>query len=404
MPPAQPGNNRAMPAPSPRWPAARIACGFAGLAAGLLAGAMAAGAPPPVAVQPRVLKLPALPAGTEPPMNLPENGALKMPFVTGGAPGVAGRINDTVWGQMLDGLAPPTSPGTTFTPPADKLPLGTMSTEYTSALLPAAAPRTLTLSLTGESCGAYCEDYTTLFTFDLRDGRAISLGDLLTPAGFTAVGRRLDAERRRAYQAQVRNVRAEMKSARGRKPVDDDAADRLGLNQDCLAGVDAAPTAPAWMAGDDLRLDGRGGFALTVPRCSNHASRALDDVGRLTVAFGAAELLPSLTPYGRAIVRGEGDAPAPADPMGRELHGLLGGLAVTMKLDPVREGQEGRGWYAYDKYRTPIPLVVRRQGRSLQAFEQSESRGQLELTPAGGSLVGTWSDKERRKELPVVLQ
>ncbi|MBU2410994.1 MAG: hypothetical protein KKC79_20375, partial [Gammaproteobacteria bacterium] len=115
---------------------------------------------PQIKVQSRELVMPELPAGSERPMNLPEDGAIKMPFVTGGAVGVAGRINDSVWRDMLDGLPAPSTPGRTFTPPPDRLPQGTISLDYTTRFIPKTQPRLLSLAFSGEGCGAYCEDYS----------------------------------------------------------------------------------------------------------------------------------------------------------------------------------------------------------------------------------------------------
>jgi hypothetical protein len=374
-------------------------------AAACLAPALAAGVPP-VAVQERVLKLPELPVGTDASTTMPEDGAIKMPFVTGGVPGVARRINEAVWHEMLMDVPVPVAAGKTFTLPLDKLVQSTTSLEYKAQWIPAASPRVLSLAFSGEGCGAYCEGFTITRLFDLRDGHALALGELVTVEGFDAIGRRIDTERRRAYQKQVRELRAALKSApRGKKEDDDDTAERLAFNEDCLKQVDTAPTTPQRLLDDVFSLDGRGALELTIGRCSNHAMRALDDVDQLTVTFPAPEMKPLLTPYGLAVVRQEGDAPPPPASFDtRELHGRLGGLAVTMKLEPLHEGVETRGWYAYDKYRTPIALVVRREGRSVHAVEQTEARGRFELTPAGGTLTGTWSDKDDRKQLPVILQ
>ena len=374
------------------------------LAAAGLPVATSAAALPPIAVQERTLVLPKMPAGADVPMNLPEDGAVKLPFVTGGAPGVAGRINDAVWRELLDGAVAPTAPGKTWTPPRDKLPQGTSSMSYTAAMLPVASPRLLSLSFSGEGCGAYCETYTSTRVFDLRDGRLVSLGDVLTVDGFVALGRRLDAERRRAYQAQVRELRASLKAApKGKKKDDDDdTADRLALDEDCLKEVDGNPSTPSSLVSDVFSLDGRGGLSLTRGRCSNHANRALDDVDEVKIAVSSTQLKGLLTPYGLAVVQQAGDAaPPPTTFAGRELHGRLAGLAVTMKLDPPRDGADTRGTYEYDKFHAPIPLIVRKEGSMLRAIEQA---GEFELTPAGGSLVGTWRDKDHRKQLPVIVQ
>ncbi len=393
------GDNRAMPARIRPLILALAAAGFA-------ASSPAAGVPP-VAVQERALVMPKLPAGADVPMNLPEDGAVKMPFVTGGAPGVAGRINAAVWHEMLDGADVPAAPGKTFTPRPDKLPQGTSSLQYKAAFMPAANPRLLSLDFSGEGCGAYCEEFTTTRVFDLRDGRELALGDLLTVDGFAVVGHRVDAERHRAYQKQVREIRAALKSApKGKKKDDDDEdEDRLVLNETCLKQVDSQLATPDWLVNVVFSLDGRGGLVLSLGRCSNHAMRALDDVDELKVAIPSADLKAALTPYGLAVVRLEGDAaPPPATFAGRELHGRLAGMPITLTLEPPRDGVETQGSYEYDKFHTPIALSVRKEGDELRAVEQAESRGEFELKPAGGSLVGTWRDKAHRKRLPVILQ
>jgi hypothetical protein len=372
--------------------------------AGATAPALAAGVPA-VAVQPRVFKRPRLPADASVPMNVPEDGAVRMPLVSGGAPGVARRINEAVWHAMLEGVPVPTGPGPSFSTRPDDLPQGTTTLDFTAALLPAATPRLLSLDFTGESCGAYCETFQVTRLFDLRDGRALSLGDLVSVEGLAAVGRRVDAERRRAYRKQLHDLgRASAQHGKKAKQDDDDTDDRIFLAQECLAQVDSQPATPQWLLSYRFALDGHGGLLLTVGRCSNHAMRALDDVGDITVAVAAKDLTPTLTPYGLAVLQQAGDAPPSAAPYARELHGRLGGMAITMQLDAPHDGADTRGWYAYDKYHTPIALSVHQDGDVLTAVEQAAAGGRFELRDAGGALLGTWSDAHGRKQRPVVLK
>ena len=357
---------------------------------------------PPVSVQARALKQRRPPSGNE-----PQDGAIKMPFVAGGAPGVARRINAAVWAEMLDGVPAPTTPGRTFTPPPGRELQGTDELDFKATLIPAGDPRVLSLALDGEGCGAYCENFDFTRTFDLRDGRRLSLGDLLTVEGFAEVGRRLDAARRNAYRKQLRQLESAAKAAARSKKADpdDDTDDRLEMNKSCLERVASEPSTPWWLLNEEFSLDGRGGLAVTKGRCSNHAGRALDDVGAITIAIPAAELRGLLTPYGLAVLQQSGDAsPPPAGFDGRELHGRIGGAAITMKLEPLREGVDTRGWIVYDKYRTPIQLAVRLQDREVAAIEQGAGGGQLDLTIGGATLAGTWKDKDRTRELPAIVQ
>lgn len=376
------------------------------LAAGAASPTLADGAPPLV-VQTRTLKLPEPAAGAQMSPDVPEDGAIKMPYAMGGAAGVARRINRAVWSEMLDGVPVPAAPGQTFTLPPGQETQGTRSLDYTATFIPPVAPRVLSLALNGESCGAYCEDFAHTRAFDLRDGRRLSLGDLLTVDGFAEVGRRVDAARRDAYRKQVRLLERTLEAAarRRQKDPDDDTDDRLAMNQDCLESVDSEPSTPWWLLDVEFALDGHGGMTVTRDRCSNHAGRALDDVGQVTTAIPASELQRLLTPYGLAVVQQRGDAPAPPNRFdGRELHGRVGGAAITMKLDPLREGVDTPGWYAYDKYRTPIRLSVRQQGGDVVATEQGAGHGRFELTIGGGTLAGTWADQKHDKALPAIVQ
>ena len=272
---------------------------------------------PPVKVQGRLLVLPPLPADSEVPMNVPQDGAVTMPWVVGGPPGVARRINDAVWREVLDIEPAPTQPGDTFTPPPDQLPQGTVSLTYSAAFIPAATPRLLSLDFSGEACGAYCEDFTHTRLFDLRDGRQLSLGDLLTAKGFADIGRRVDAQRRSAYRQQVRQLKAVLKSApEDQNDSESDDADRLALNEECLRRVAAEPSTPDSLLSHSFKLNSRQALELSIGRCSNHASRALDDVGDITVTIPAAALKTLLTSYGRAVVPHQGDAQPPAEGAG----------------------------------------------------------------------------------------
>lgn len=269
--------------------------------------------PPPFTVQARVLVMPPLPEGVVAPMNLPEDGALTLPFAAGGPPGVARRINDTVWREMLDGTPAPTEPGDTFTPPPDQLPRGTVALGYSADLIPPAAPRWLSLDFSGEACGAYCEDFAFTRVFDLHNGRVVTLGDLLTAQGFATVGRRVDAQRRTAYRQQVRQLKAARRAAPGdQSDTDIDVEDRLALNQECLRQATTEASTPERLLTHSFKLGRRNGLELSIGRCSNHASRALDDVGEITVTIPATELQSSLTAYGRAFVPGQGHPPPPA--------------------------------------------------------------------------------------------
>ena len=87
--------------------------------------------------------------------------------------------------------------------------------------------------------------------------------------------------------------------------------------------------APQELLSYSLKLNSNKGLVLSVGRCSNHASRALDDVGEIAVTIAATALKTSLTPYGRAVVLQQGDALPPP-------HHGIGGLFPMSRFGSTR--------------------------------------------------------------------
>jgi hypothetical protein len=329
------------------------------------------------------------------------DGAIKMPFVVSDDAAVAVRINGSLFIGLL-GMAPPPKPGASFTPLADQLPAGTAEQTFR---VTRNDDRVLALAVSGEGCGAYCENYDTDLNFDARNGRALALADLFNPAALNTLAQRIDKERARRYAAQLQTLKKELatqRKAHAKADELDDTEMRIALNQDCLAGVKTSPSRTDNLGYTGFSLAGPG-IALRTGRCSNHASRALDDVGAIVTPLAPDELRPLLTPYGRALVLNDGDAPPPAAVFGQILRGRIGGAAVTLLLDrPAGDGAVS-GHYFYDRYGRLIALAGTRQGNVLTLIEgEGATQAELTLTVRGDTVTGQW--KGNGKTLPVALE
>ena len=261
-----------------------------------------AGDAAPIRVQSQSLLLPALPSDFDPTSQMAKDGDIKMPFVLGGKPGVAARINQQVWQDMLDTPAP-LKPSKTWTPDPQHLPMGTMSLTFNAQLRPKDAPQLLLLTLSGESCGAYCENFSRTLTFDLQDGSRLQLADVVNARGLAAIAGFVQRARRESYQRQIRKIQQTLrKTARRDAEARSDLENRLFLNEDCLKMAQTPPNAAHW-ASAEVVPDKAGGLRLITKRCSNHAMRALDDVGEITVQVSLALIQPTLTDRGRRLLR-----------------------------------------------------------------------------------------------------
>jgi hypothetical protein len=325
-------------------------------------------------------------------------GSVKLPFVEPASP-VAARINEALY--LALGMVAPQKPGASFTPPAEQLPHGTASQDFNVARND---DRLLVIVLSAEGCGAYCENYDTVYNFDARSGWLIALQDLVQPAAMEGLARRIAKESARRYAEQIKTLRQELAAARKRKAKADETQDleqRIELNQGCLGGEGGLRNAADLVRYAGLSL-ATPGLALTIGRCSNHAMRALDDVGDIAVTVPLAELPPLLTAYGRAVLLNEGEAGPPSQPFGQLLQGKVGQAAITLRLErPYADGSVS-GQYYYDRFRKPIPLSGKREGDTLTLTETvNDQQASFKLKLRGTTLSGQWQGRER--SLPVSL-
>lgn len=325
-------------------------------------------------------------------------GSLVMPCVSGGPPLAAERINQAVFLDVL-GAAAPEGSGPRFHLPAGAAPEGFASLAFTAERND---PRILALRIDSDACGAYCETSSIHFAFDARTGRQLRAEELLVHRAFATVAGRMRQERIRRYTSQIAQLRHDLKELRAKKkPAAEevtDAEDRIALNQECLAHAredegEKGERLVEIALGFDVSLAERGSLVFRTGRCSNHASRALDDVGDISLAIPLTDLSELLTPYGRSVLLAEGDAPPPANLFGQVLHGKVGKRAVTMRLDRPNADGSFAGHYFYDKFRKAIELTGWHKDHTVEMTERFEQDrgGTFTLTEKSGRLVGTWA-------------
>lgn len=329
------------------------------------------------------------------------DGSVKMPFISSDPVTVGARITALLFVSHM-GMAPPTRPGDSFAPQPDQLPEGTASQEFEVTRNDA---RVLTIAFDIEGCGAYCESYRQLYSFDARNGRLLALEELLTPGSLSAVAEQVGRDRAQRYAAQLQGLKRDLAAAqKSHAAVDviDDLQLRIDLNQECLEREQGRPRDAASLRFARFSLPSNG-LVLHTERCSNHATRALDDVGDVDTSLSAADLTKWLTPYGKALVLGQGDAPPPASVFGQLLRGKVGSAAVTLQLDLVNSDDSLSGRYFYERYARVIPLQGKRSGNTLTLTEEADGKkAELTLTVRGDSITGHWQGNG--KTLPVVLQ
>ena len=305
--------------------------------------------------------------------------------------------------------------------------------------------RMLTISFEGEGCGAYCENYRTWYSFDLRDGSLMTPANLFTPNGMRALAVRLRQTQITRYREQLTELAKSLKATQpkpasqpskadtAQQEIIDDLQARIALNKSCLNDkIDQAkesanqqvPSLFSYPGNLPFEMTDKA-FKLTAGRCSNHASRALDDVGDVVLSLPYRELAAWLTGYGKAALLNDGSALPAERVYGQVLYGTLNTNASTANAVAVvttaaiatipitmliEKGEENRlsGAYFYDRFRQPIGLTGSLTGQTLDLKESSAPRpgepagdATFRLTRTGHELRGQWSNKAANKAFEV---
>ena len=262
--------------------------------------------------------------------------------------------------------------------------------------------RIFSVLLSAEGCGAYCESYTTPYAFDAASGRHLSLEDLFTPAGRTALGSQLKTANLASIQSEIRRLQDEEASARQRKqPPSEDRAAAIKMYAEC-AQFRQSPDYGAVQGKLQIQTQA---LVFSMERCSNHALRALDNLGDFSLRFSPDQLKPWLSAYGRTLLLGEtASVTPPAGPWGQVLQGRVGAkMQVTLYLGTLNPDGSLSGSYFYDHHRKAIALSGRFDAGTLtltEADSKETPQPRMVLTPQGEGLRGRW---EGTSTLEVVL-
>ncbi len=210
-------------------------------------------------------------------------------------PGVAGIINDTLRNTILD-----KPPGT----PDDKildLPQvgeGPASIDYLEYQI-LNNDRLLSLAISFEGCGAYCEGVSRYFIFDLKDARQFTVKDFFTQEGMKRLSDSISLLRKNLILKQLTDLRKEEKTdvAGMKDEYENYYPDAIEMYTKCLE----RKVLPEDMPDHDFAIS-PGKFHFYSWRCSAHFEKALDELGNYEYIAEMKDWIQYLTPLGRKLL------------------------------------------------------------------------------------------------------
>lgn len=150
--------------------------------------------------------------------------------------------------------------------------------------------KTYSLTFYSEGCGAYCEEFYSSYNYDLSNGIQIILDSIFTKKGKKDLLKIISNLKRTKIENHILNLKKEI------------GEDKEIIKQANLLYNDCLQSLPF----EDLNYIDfkikKDSIILESDRCSNHAMRALDNLGDYQFSFHNSEIEPFLNNYGYNIL------------------------------------------------------------------------------------------------------
>jgi hypothetical protein len=261
----------------------------------------------------------------------------------------------------------------------------------------------LSLTISGESTGAYSENFDNYENFDLRNGNSIALFEVFAKNRSDELAKKLNL----VVKKTIANFLKEIKPSKNKKisKVDEETfADQVLLYKSCLEGV------------LDYKLDyykfyfTKTGITFVRGRCSNHAMRAIDDLDSYFVHIPYKEIDSFLTTYGRDLIHNKSENSNTNSPEGKIFKGKINNkYPITALIKKINEDGSLEMNYWYNKVNKPIEWSGNFTKNHFSMSEiDSENNSTIATIEAdfinNKKIIGTWTNDSTKEVLKLELE
>ncbi len=253
--------------------------------------------------------------------------------------------------------------------------------------------RYFSVSVTCAYTGAYTEYYTQYFNFDAKTGQPIQLSDMFGVSAMYDLSEWVTS----SIYAQISEFMY---------TIDTEDPDGYGQEQyemylDCSGWYEEVHE----LSNNEYYMTDSS-ITFVIGRCSNHAMRALDDLGEFYEEYSLVELQSMMSDDGIALMFGETlHYNHVAVPNGKVLKGMIGGKYPITMIVKHSYGDSYYGVYWYDKVKQPIQLSGTLDEAAYIHFTEEvneKTTGKFDLqVMQGGTLEGEWHNSDRTKKFDI---
>lgn len=255
----------------------------------------------------------------------------------------------------------------------------------------------LSIAINGEASGAYPEEFADWKNFDLRTGNYINPEDLFQAESFKTINGLIQ----KRIQKRVGDFLNQLKS---KKNPSEETPDQIALYEDCFTEYT--------LNGIKIFFE-KDKLTFVAGRCSNHAMRALDDLGSHKIEFSYKELDKYWSSYAKNLISGSEKTEITS--LNNKLYkGKIDGkYSITVLISQVYDDGSFSAKYWYDKNKKLIEWNGKIKGNHISIIENdyySEETNQwvfkalVEADLQGRKIIGTWQDEKTKKYLTLELE
>ncbi|WP_454047369.1 hypothetical protein [Chryseobacterium sp. Marseille-Q8038] len=255
----------------------------------------------------------------------------------------------------------------------------------------------LSIAINGEASGAYPEEFADWKNFDVRTGNYINPEDLFQAGSFKTVNGLIQKK----IQKRVGDFLTQLKSE---KNPSEETQDQIALYEDCF--MEYTLNGIKYFFGKDK-------LTFVAGRCSNHAMRALDDLGSHEIEFSYKELDKYWSSYAKNLISGSEKTEITS--LNNKLYkGKIDGkYSITVLINQVYDDGSFSAKYWYEKNKKLIEWNGKIKGNHISIIENdyySEETNQwvfkalVEADLQGRKIIGTWQDEKTKKYLTLELE
>lgn len=259
----------------------------------------------------------------------------------------------------------------------------------------------LSLSIDGEASGAYSEGFSEWKNFDLRTGNYINIQDLFEPIFIDSIQNIVNQN----VADQIQNLLKELKATTDQE---DDMKEQIRMYGECLEYVKRGKLEYTKF------FFGKDKLTIVRDRCSNHAMRALDDLGTYKIEFSFTEIQQYLSKYGKNLLSKSEKSEKQNTIQNKFYKGKIDQkYPVTLLMKQVFDDGSFTANYWYDKNKKLIEwsgtikndhISITENDYHSEELKKWIPKAYIEADVKGKKIIGTWQDYKTKKYLKIELE